>query len=783
MYILRDFQENAVQEMLTHTYDALAEAQAQVPILLEAPTGSGKTVMMSDYLYRLVDELKLQPGGSNNVAFVWFAPNTLHLQSYKSLQALYEDTQKLNCINLSNLSANPVLNPHDLLFVNWASLSSETNIWRKENENNANLESLIENTHLNDTKIILIIDEAHLSGFTGPQAISVRNLIAADVEVLVTATPTNAIRAQRSVYISRAKVIEQEMIKKGVRLNIDLDPSQQGDDNVHIHLLRTALAKREELKKSYEDELGVGKVNPLLLIQLPSENTGMSAEDKGIRELLENLLESQFDITQKNGKLAVWLSGEKDTNHLEAINGVQEVLIFKQAIAQGWDCPRAAVMVSYRNVQSSAFGIQTVGRILRMPHIKHYDNDELNYGYVYTNLQMTRVNFVPDDLDYVNCNVAFRVKGNAYDVITSATMVNDRAAKGVLTSAFESQFFNVMEQRFDVKQLPDTDLFTEADIKDLDEQRKKNKDKMAEQGWAFDIDDHQIAIPVNMEIDPYIVNSIRVDAEHTKQFAITTAQFNTMFEQMCFDNITRLNKSKSYKKLRDVLICFAEYYLGMDEYKARRFFLFANNRGIVEPIIIEALEYFESYQQNKGNDRRRVENKDWEVPEHRYYNDLYNEQNLDKHALEPFYEYDNASLPEVSFKELLEQNAEHIEWWYKNGDAGKEHFAVPYDRPISETSTVKSLFYVDFVIKFKSGTIGLFDTKTRRSDYDAPAKHNGLLDYMEENNANSDTPMIGGVIIEERPGRRDFRFCTNRIDDTDDLMGWTFFNPRDINNQ
>ena len=68
-----------------------------------------------------------------------------------------------------------------------------------------------------------------------------------------------------------------------------------------------------------------------------------------------------------------------------------------------------------------------------------------------------------------------------------------------------------------------------------------------------------------------------------------------------------------------------------------------------------------------------------------------------------------ASTPERDFEAYLEENREHLAWWYKNGDSGREHFAVPY----RDWSGEKALFYVDFVIKAKSGTVYLFDTKTK----------------------------------------------------------------------
>jgi len=781
MYILKDFQERAVTGLLNHTYEALNNAQNQIQILLEAPTGSGKTVMMASYLERLVDELPLHPGLSDNVAFIWFAPNTLHIQSFLSLQRLYADTSKLNCIDLSFLNANPVLNPKDLLFVNWSSVDGMSKIWRKENESNTNLETLIENTKANGTQIILVIDEAHLSAFTGPQAIAVRNLIRSKIEVLVTATPRGNNRPQRAVFISRQDVVQEQMIKKSVRLNIGLDPEQQNGENVHIHLLRTAFQKKQELQRLYDAELGPNVINPLLLIQLPSDNAALSEEDKSIRDVLVGLLSNEYDVSTNNGRLAIWLSGERDTDGLEAPNALQDVLIFKQAIAQGWDCPRAAVLVSYRPVQNVDFGIQTVGRILRMPHQRHYESDDLNYGYVYTNIESTRINLVPSDSDYFNLQYAERQddKGWVFNKLSTAAIVNDRPSKGVLTSVFELKFFDVMEARYSISQLPDIDLFTPAQEEDLRRQKEFNKTAMIQNGWEFNIDDHQIPIPTDIEIDPYEVNTIVIDNDQIHRFSITNAEFGTMFDRFCYDNITRLNRSKSWRLLNRTLIYFAEYYLGIFEFEARKLFLFPQNRALLIPHIATALENFEAWQRERGNENRRVVNSDWEVPEVRYYNDLYNREDIVSHALEPFFEYQGASTPEIAFKNYLVQHESEIDWWYKNGDQGKEHFAVPYTNLQNELR----LFYVDFVIMFKSGKIGLFDTKTRRSDLEAPNKHNALIEYLEkQNEINTDRTLVGGILIPgETSGIVSFRYCINRINDTNDLTGWDFFNPANIN--
>ena len=83
------------------------------------------------------------------------------------------------------------------------------------------------------------------------------------------------------------------------------------------------------------------------------------------------------------------LSEEKENlENIAKPNQETEVLIFKQAIALGWDCPRAHILVLFRDWKSLTFSVQTVGRIMRMPEPDkgHYKEEILNHGFVYTNL-------------------------------------------------------------------------------------------------------------------------------------------------------------------------------------------------------------------------------------------------------------------------------------------------------------------------------------------------------------------------------------------------------------
>src|SRR5699024_4504246 len=87
-----------------------------------------------------------------------------------------------------------------------------------------------------------------------------------------------------------------------------------------------------------------------------------------------------------NGNLAVYMSHDY-TDELDTISNDEDVkiLLFKQAISKGWDCPRASMITLLREPNRHHFVTQTIGRILRNPYLEIYpkDYDNLNFGYVY----------------------------------------------------------------------------------------------------------------------------------------------------------------------------------------------------------------------------------------------------------------------------------------------------------------------------------------------------------------------------------------------------------------
>src|SRR5699024_2650208 len=187
------------------------------------------------------------------------------------------------------------------------------------------------------------------------------------------ATPKGIATAE-IIEISEEEVIAAGLIKKMLVINQDF-PQIIETENQTEFLLGKALAKQRELRSEFL-KIDVD-LNPLIVIQLPNKS-------ETLQDSVERYLETK-GLTYENGQLAIWLSDRHE--NLEGIdtpNAKSSAVIIKQAVATGWDCPRAYILVKLRDNMDETFEIQTIGRIRRMPEAKHYENDILDSCYLYT---------------------------------------------------------------------------------------------------------------------------------------------------------------------------------------------------------------------------------------------------------------------------------------------------------------------------------------------------------------------------------------------------------------
>ena len=307
-----NYQQKAVKELVEKTIDLLKLSGKRQQLVFKAPTGAGKTVMASEMLGVLTEELQSRSDlPSQEVAFIWIAPNKLHEQSYFKMKNYFTESRKLRAVMYDELDhTDGIIHPGEILFVNWASINSDNNVMVRDGEQNRSLYEITRRTQEEQgTPIIIVIDEEHLFwSKTADKSKKVLERIQAKIEIRISATPKT--QTDHIVNIPREFVVKEEMIKEGVILNPDVTSEYNDELELNQHLIKKALAKRKQLAKAYQ-QLGVN-INPLLLIQLPNDTSEtMTSEDEAIASQVRQYLDISHSINVENGKLAVWLSKEK----------------------------------------------------------------------------------------------------------------------------------------------------------------------------------------------------------------------------------------------------------------------------------------------------------------------------------------------------------------------------------------------------------------------------------------------------------------------------------------
>lgn len=778
------YQQKAVKELVDKAIDLLTLSGTRHTLVFKAPTGAGKTVMASEMLLHLNTELRERTDvPAKEVAYIWIAPNKLHEQSYFKMKSYFTEGQQLHPVIFDDLdhSADGYIRPGEILFVNWESITKDNAVMTRESEQGCSLYDITRRTQEEQhIPLIVIIDEEHMfAGKLTNKTEKVLRTICPKVEIRISATPAT-MRQDAFVNVPREEVIAEGMIKQGVVLNPALEFADQGG-SLNQHLVHLALQKRNELAEAYR-KLGVS-INPLLLIQLPNDNDRMEKEDESIKAEVTQYLDVMKDINTANGRLAIWLSNEKENlDGIEQPDNLTEVLLFKQAIALGWDCPRAAVLLIFRKIESFTFTAQTVGRILRMPEQHFYEDDRLNWGYVYTNLSKDIIEIVQDDMDYMSHIRAVRRAQLSNVALRSEYCEHPATTRNRLGPDFKRELRRTTE-RILFGQSLQTTLSFDDDLEASDEKLDigEHENELFESQCMKNR--REVASKINFRVQSIgvdLVEDVNMDGEvgithvtKKARYVRTMQELNDSFTAFCAERIGARYEKVSIGTLAFALKELMEDLFGLFETDIVKVILYHGNRLLFAQLIDTALSCYQKTLDQKKNQRERMNFKSyvWSVPEERLYREESHRirKDVTDHALLPFVELKNSFQPEKRFEAFLEDNKEYIDWWYKNGDAGRQHYAISYEN----RSGAKHLFYVDYVIRLKNGRVFLFDTKSTGSDPDAVEKHNALIDYMASE-ANQGKHLRGGILIEQGCN---WRYCPLKIGNTQDIMEWDCFNP------
>ncbi len=337
-------------------------------VLLEAPTGAGKTLMAG-----LIAEAFSNCNHPNNAKIVWFWFTPFKNLVEQAKSALKKDFNGLNIRDLSSERIAHKANSGDVFVTTWASVAANnatTRLLRKSGDASLSLDVFIVELRELGFRIGVVIDEAHHTFSKENEAVKFyRDIMSPEFSLLITATPNDTdvdkfkkaagLAEIHKIQVSRDSAVDVGLIKEAVKSIAYLVPDNQ---QVPIDLELTALEDGWQTHQAIKNELANSKINlvPLMLVQIDSKG---KAGEMTVEKTRQRLIE--LGVPEE---AIAWYTSDDPNDDLSVVarDESKEVLIFKVAAALGFDAPRAFTLVSLRSTQSTDFGIQVVGRILRV---------------------------------------------------------------------------------------------------------------------------------------------------------------------------------------------------------------------------------------------------------------------------------------------------------------------------------------------------------------------------------------------------------------------------------
>lgn len=691
---LKKFQIDTVNKLLDATSVGIKKE-----VLVQAPTGSGKTIILLSYIEEYFKENK-------NTLFVWLTPGKgdLEEQSRKKMLKFlpHHKTQTIQDVLLQGFEEKSTA------FINWETITKKGNNALKEAERK-NLYERIHEAHNSGYKFIVIVDEEHLNKTV--KAESIIEYMNPEYIVRVSAT-TKTNKEAEYIEIDELDVINSGLITRALYINENVSNASTLS-NEHEYLLDLAIEKRKAIKQEYM-KLGV-QVNPLIIIQVPSKS------DDLIKMIETTLEEKGYDYPKQN--LAIWLSDRKENiDNIEDNESLQAILIMKQAISTGWDCPRAKILVKLRDNMSEDFETQTIGRIRRMPQGHHYDNVLLDNCYLYT-----------FDEKYEE-SVKQELGNNAYD--TKVIFLKNEYKNFTLNKlSFDNNFdgfderetFNILHNFYIEKYK-------------LTSKKKDNKTTLEANGYIF-----------KDTIENYIVQDkiVRINsdelenANRIKVESIVTTNKNGFELRHAINEIaskigmrydrTRLMLERMFWKQKLFTKKFVDLTL-------TEFYAFViNNVDLLKADFSEAVSQKARQMKMKFEE---LKESTWNLPQMDYIK--YDPKMKDTTIYEKsaYINYPNSTIKSKSERmfEFFCENNDNIRWFYKNGESSSDYFSIVYVDAVNH----KWHFYPDFIVCDKNNRIWIIETKggenadgkSKNIDIKVENKFEALKEYSKRYNVN-----------------------------------------------
>lgn len=671
-------------------------------IILKSPTGSGKTIILTYFMHQYIQSFP-------KTVFVWFTPGkgSLEEQSKAKMDKYIHASQTkfLSDVMTAGFEEN------DSRFISWENMTKKGNNALKDSERTNFLEHI--QHALNDgLRFVIIVDENHQNNTI--KADEIIQYFHTDKIIRCSATPKGIAKAE-VIEISEEEVIAAGLIKKILVINQDFLQTIETENQTEF-LLEKALAKQRDLRSEFLKRNV--DINLLIVTQLPNKS-------ETLQDGVERYLATQ-GLTYENGQLAIWLSDRHENlEDIDAPNAKSSAVIIKQAVATGWDCPRAYILVKLRDNMDETFEIQTIGRIRRMPEPKHYENDILDSCYLYTLYEKFTAG-VKIELDKAALNACTLFLKNEYKNIT---LTGEQ--RTMITSTSNPQ-----------KALQAIASYAEKEY-GVGTNKTENRTRLQSAGYELseNIVKHTLSgDTATLDFDSADMNKIEVTEK------LNTHTHGRDYHQKIGKIGLDIGMEYSYmntiiRKLFDKYFKYSRKILALEPRAGYAFVI--NNVDKLRHLVREAMAYEMAQLKMDVPSKSYYE---FHIPQSCLF--TYNGNAKAQHVMEKnvYQNYLSSaaprSTPAVKFEKFCERS-DSIDWWYKNGDKGNEYLSIVY----RDNSGKQKLFYPDYIVGVKGEiwiieTKGGFDRSGNSQDIDLYTlkKFKVLKDYLTEHG------LKGGIV-------------------------------------
>ena len=720
---LANFQLNAIADLIA------AMEQPNRDIVLKSCTGSGKTIILTHFM----DEYFKS---NHKTVFIWLTPGkgNLEEQSKEKMDRYVHGSQTklLSDIMTAGFEEN------DACFINWEKLTKKGNNALKDIERTNFIEH-IRNALDNGLCFKIIVDESHQNDTI--KADDIIELFHSDKIIRCSATPKNYKNAIL-IDIPEEDVIAEGLIKKLLIINENFEQHISVDDQI-TYLLDKAIAKQRELHSEYLNRNA--EINPLIIVQIPNKSDALL-------DRVEEYFESK-GITYENNLLAVWLSDKKQNlEDIEEPNATPIAVIIKQAVATGWDCPRAQILVKLRDNMSEVFEIQTIGRIRRMPEAKHYGSDLLDSCYLYTLdekfTESVKLSLGTGALDAYK--VFLKPEHRSFEIISEYKTDVPYPRDGKLSLKVIYKYF---EKQYHI-------------TKDT----SKNKTLLEAHGYSFsgDIIDYTKSGSVSTLSKENIadLNDISIHEslnthKHGKEYHHCVAEIGYKVN-LDYNNINTIMR----KLFLDGLRCETKILnVGTRELYA---FIINNKHLLVEDVRNAMAD--ESLQLSLAIPKTTEKPIGFPLEMIFTYDGSAKSQvEMTKNVYKGYLSSaEKRSMPE----KLLERHCEsspNIRWFYKNGDKGIEYFSIVYTDNFGKQKS----FYPDYIVGASDGSTWIIETKggfTKSGDSEDIDKYTAKKFLVLKNYI--DKYRLHGGIVRQDKQSGELCICTETYSDNIRSESW-----------